>query len=124
MKLECDQKQNLYKVAVKKANEFKENHYIPSLTDLTQRLVQHEEERIDLFKAVVDRLIVYETNKELNNQYDVKAFAGVAANIDAEQHVKFFRSKIGLMQIENIPDFNFVKVAMYDPNPMGGGSRA
>jgi len=62
----------IYKSVVKKANEFKALHYQPQLSELVKRLEEHEEERIDQFRAAADKIIVYETNQELNNRYDAK----------------------------------------------------
>ncbi len=72
---DCEDKMVVYKSIVKRANEFKTHHYCPSMTDLLTRLEEHEDDRISAFKAAADKIIVYETNLELNNRYDAKAFA-------------------------------------------------
>ena len=48
---------------------------------LLKRLEEHELERIHLLKEATDSVIVYETNKEMNNKYDAKVFGKVAENI-------------------------------------------
>lgn len=52
---------------------------------LLSRLEQHELSRIALLKEAIDAVIVYETNKEMNNKYDAKVFAKVAENIKLEK---------------------------------------
>jgi len=63
-------------------------------------LEEHEEQRIEAFKAAADKIIVYETNFELNNRYDAKIFAKVAEEINGEQQIKFFKSKISLLKVK------------------------
>ena len=69
------------------------------MNELLKRLEEHEEERIQGFKAAADKIIVYETNYELNNKYDAKSFAKVAEGINGDKQIKFFRSKINLMRV-------------------------
>jgi len=87
------------------------------MQELVKRLEEHEEERIDHLRAAADKIIVYETNQELNNWYDAKQFASVVESICADKQMTFFKSKVNLMKLERVPDFQFVKVAVYDPNP-------
>jgi len=41
----------------------------------------------------------------------------VVESINADKQINFFKSKVTLMKLDRIPDFQFIKVAMYDPNP-------
>ena len=50
----------------------------------------------------------------MNNKYDAKVFAKVAEQIDGEKQLKFFKSKVALLRVEEMPDFQFVKIASYD----------
>lgn len=38
-----------------------------------------------IFKEAADKIIVYETNQEMNNKYDAKAFAKIAEGINKEK---------------------------------------
>ena len=58
---------------------------------LLHRLEDHEMERIQILKEATDSVIVYETNKEMNNKYDAKVFAKVAENIDLGKQIDFFK---------------------------------
>lgn len=65
-------------------------------------------------KIAADRIIVYETNLEMNNKYDAKAFAKIADNINGDKQIKFFQSKISLMKMDETPEFQFVRIPTYD----------
>ena len=52
---------------------------------LLKRLEEHEVERIHSYQAAADKIIVYETNQDMNNKYDAKAFVKVAEKIDADK---------------------------------------
>ena len=74
----------MYKSIVKRANEFK-SMYCDRMGHLLKRLEDHEEERIQNYHAAADKIIVYETNNDLNNKYDAKAFAKVAEKINGDK---------------------------------------
>ena len=83
---------------VKRANEFK-RLYCDRMGQLLKRLEEHEEERIESFKAAADKIIVYETSQDMNNKYDAKVFAKVAEGIDGDKQIKFFKSKVNLLKV-------------------------
>lgn len=74
----------LYKSIVKRANEFK-RYYCEQMSQLLNRLEEHELERILSLKAAADKIIVYETSYEMNNKYDAKAFVKVAESINEDK---------------------------------------
>ena len=91
---------------VKRANEFK-SLYCHSMGQLLSRLEEHEEERIQLFKAAADKIIVYETSQDMNNKYDAKVFSRVAENIDTSKQIKFFKSKVSLLKVSPARPISF-----------------
>ena len=103
----------IYKSMVKRANEFKK-FYTDSLSSILSRFEEHEAQRIECLKVAADRIIVYETNQDMNNRYDAKAFAKVAENINGDKQIKFFQSKICLLKLEETPDFQFIRLPTYD----------
>eukprot|EP00347_Sterkiella_histriomuscorum_P022699 403337490 len=110
---ESEEKMIIYKSMVKRANEFKK-YFQEQMSYLLKRLEEHENERIECLKAAADKIIVYETSQDMNNKYDAKAFARTIDEINGDKQIKFFKSKINLMKIDDLPDFQFVKIATYE----------
>ena len=115
---ESEDKQIVYKSIVKRANEFKQ-FYCERMGQLLQRLEEHEETRIQACKAAADKIIVYEASQEMNNKYDAKVFGRVAETIDGEKQLRLFKSKVSLLKIEDMPDFQCVKIAVLGEEVFG-----
>jgi hypothetical protein len=72
-----ESKERDYQRQVDSANEFKKS-YIASMESLFEALNRQEKERIDNIIDQTQKLLIYQTSKDMNMKYDVKTFNSVS----------------------------------------------